>query len=319
MNIEKLQLLLDKASEAYYRGKELVISDDQFDRLSEVVNYLRVGYKAEGKTARHQYPLHSLNKHYGGKEELGAPWDNDTVESPKLDGVAVSLLYVEGDLVQMLTRGDGTIGQIITDKATFIEGIPLTSMYGICQQITGEVVASRDTINSRNYVAGALFLQNLEELKLRKLKFIAYDVQPKLSNSYRKDLRFLESHNFDTVISRFVNFSLYPQDGIVIRIDDNLTYDSLGFTSHHPRGAIAVKERKEAVITTLLDVIWQVGKSGRVTPVAILEPVDINGAIVSKATLNNVNFMESLDLFLGCKVEVIRSGEIIPTIVGRAQ
>jgi DNA ligase (NAD+) len=191
-------------------------------------------------------------------------------------------------------------------------------MFGLCHQITGEVVATKDNINSRNYVSGALALKDLEEFKTRKLRFIAYDVQPKLTESYKKDLRFLENHGFTTVISRSIDFSLYPNDGLVIRINNNNTYDGLGCTAHHPKGAIAVKERKEAVVTKLLKVIWQVGKSGRVTPVAILEPVDINGAIVSRATLNNVNFLESLDLFIGCNVEVIRSGEIIPTIVGRA-
>jgi DNA ligase (NAD+) len=319
MHSDTIKRFLTKASEAYYRGTEWLIDNDQFDRLSEIIKYSEIGYKVDGTIAKHQYQMFSLEKVYGKKEDLGAPWDNDVVESPKLDGAAVSLLYVEGDLVQVLTRGDGISGNIITDKAQYISGIPTTNMYGLCQQVTGEIVATKENINSRNYVSGALSLKSLEEFKTRKLRFIAYDVQPKLTLSYKKDLRFLENHSFDTIISRNVKFEDYPSDGIVIRIDSNTTFDSLGYTSHHPRGAIAVKERKEAVITTLLNVIWQVGKSGRVTPVAILEPVDINGAIVSKATLNNVHFLKSLNLYIGCKVEVIRSGEIIPTIVGRAQ
>lgn len=318
MDQNRIKEFLNKAAEAYYRGKELLIDDDQFDRLSELLNYSEVGYKVDGKTAKHQYQMWSLDKFFGKKESLGAPWDHDVVESPKLDGAAVSLLYVNGDLVQMLTRGDGISGQIITEKASFIEGIPSTCMFGICNQITGEVVASKDNINSRNYVSGALALKDLEEFKTRKLRFIAYDVQPKLTDSYKKDLRFLENHGFTTIISRDIDFSLYPHDGLVIRINNNDTYDSMGYTAHHPKGAIAVKERKDAVVTILEDVIWQVGKSGRVTPVAILQPVDINGAMVSRATLNNVHFLESLDLYIGCKVAVIRSGEIIPTIVGRA-
>jgi DNA ligase (NAD+) len=89
----------------------------------------------------------------------------------------------------------------------------------------------------------------------------------------------------------------------------------MGFTSHHPRGAFALKEQKEGVVTTLLDVVWQVGKSGVVSPVAILEPVVVGEARVSRATLHNIEYIRELDLEIGCQVEVIRSGEIIPRIV----
>ena len=91
----------------------------------------------------------------------------------------------------------------------------------------------------------------------------------------------------------------------------------MGYTAHHPRGAFALKEQKEGVITELLDVVWQVGKSGVVSPVAILDPVEVEGAIVGRATLHNIEYIRSLDLEIGCKVEVIRSGDIIPRIVRR--
>jgi DNA ligase (NAD+) len=93
----------------------------------------------------------------------------------------------------------------------------------------------------------------------------------------------------------------------------------MGFTSHHPRGAVALKEEKDGKITTLIDVVWQVGKSGVVSPVALLEPVDIDGAIVSRATLHNIEYIRSLNLEIGCSVEVIRSGEIIPRILRRVE
>ena len=113
------------------------------------------------------------------------------------------------------------------------------------------------------------------------------------------------------------NWSEYPDDGIVFRINSNVEFEKRGYTSHHPRGAYALKQIQEGVITTLLDVVWNVGKSGVVAPVAMLEPVDIDGAVVSKATLHNARYIEDMDLELGCKVEVIRSGEIIPRIVRR--
>jgi DNA ligase (NAD+) len=91
----------------------------------------------------------------------------------------------------------------------------------------------------------------------------------------------------------------------------------MGYTAHHPRGAFALKEQKEGVITELLDVVWQVGKSGVVSPVAILRPVEVGEALVSRATLHNIEYIRSLNLEIGCNVEVIRSGEIIPRIVRR--
>lgn len=318
MNQDKIKALLDKASEAYYTG-EPIISDDEFDRLSEIVNYSRVGYKASGNTAKHYFQLYSLDTYIGDRSELRAPFDNDVIVSPKLDGAAVSLLYVDGVLVQALTRGDGEIGQVITDKVVHIPGVPSTSFLTVgTVQVTGEVIAPSTIFNARNYVAGALALKNLEEFKHRVgLTFVAYDIYPKVSDTYKNDLKYLETQGFTTVISRNVDFSQYPQDGIVVRVGNNKTFYSMGYTSHHPRGAIAVKKQKESAITKLLEVRWQVGKSGRVTPVAILEPVVLGGATVSKATLNNVSFIEAMDLRIGDSVEIIRSGDIIPCIVGK--
>jgi len=103
----------------------------------------------------------------------------------------------------------------------------------------------------------------------------------------------------------------------VFRVNNNSVYSKLGYTAHHPRGSVALKELKEGVLSKLLDVVWQVGKSGVVSPVAILDPVDIDGATVSRATLHNIQYIRSLNLELGCLVEVIRSGEIIPRVVKR--
>ena len=109
----------------------------------------------------------------------------------------------------------------------------------------------------------------------------------------------------------------YPTDGSVFRVDNYATFYGMGYTAHHPRGAFALKEQKDGVTTELLNVVWQVGKSGVVSPVAILKPVLIGDAEVSRATLHNIEYIRALDLEIGCEVEVIRSGEIIPRIVRR--
>ena len=110
---------------------------------------------------------------------------------------------------------------------------------------------------------------------------------------------------------------MFPNDGKVVRLDTNSYFEQLGYTSHHPRGAFALKTRQAGVVTRLLDVEWNVGKSGAVSPVAILEPCVIGEATVSRATLHNMGYIEALGLEIGCNVEVIRSGEIIPRIVKR--
>ena len=109
----------------------------------------------------------------------------------------------------------------------------------------------------------------------------------------------------------------FPQDGIVFRLNEYAKFNELGYTSKHPRGAFALKERKGGIITKLLDVEWQVGRSGVVSPVAILEPVTIGEAKVSRATLHNMKYIQELDLEIGCLVEVVRAGEIIPRVLRR--
>ena len=113
------------------------------------------------------------------------------------------------------------------------------------------------------------------------------------------------------------DYGQFPQDGKVVRADNYRYFEQLGYTSHHPRGAFAIKTRQAGVVTELLDVEWNVGKSGAVSPVAILSPCIIGDAIVSRATLHNIGYIEALGLEIGCDVEVIRSGEIIPRVVKR--
>ena len=113
------------------------------------------------------------------------------------------------------------------------------------------------------------------------------------------------------------DYAEFPHDGVVFRVDSYRAFDKLGHTSHHPRGAYAFKTREAGVVTKLLDVEWNTGKSGVVAPIGILEPIEIGGAVISRATLHNIAFIDELGLEIGCNVEVIRSGEIIPKVVRR--
>lgn len=300
---------LKKASDAYYNGTP-IISDSEFDGLAQRYNFDEVGHVVTDGVP-HMFQMLSLQKVFDIDE---APFSlNGAVKSPKLDGAAVSLLYINGDLTLALTRGDGKVGRDITEKMRML--VPnRINLEGVAQ-ITGEVVAPSSIPNSRNYASGALNLKDINEFSQKDLTFVAYDLQPKGFEFWENSMSFIEQEGFKTVLT--FDATNYPTDGVVYRISDNAAYASLGATSHHPRGAFALKEQKEAVETTLLDVVWQVGKSGVVSPVAILEPVLIGDAMVAKATLHNIEYIRSLDLELGCTVQVIRSGEIIPRIIGR--
>lgn len=306
-----MQHFLEKASVMYYSGTP-ILSDAEFDALARLYNYDTVGHTVTDGIP-HLYKMYSLQKVFdlNAVESSTSPM----VRTPKLDGAAVSLQYVNGHIAQALTRGDGNLGRDITLKLE--ELVPnVISIKGKIQ-ITGEVVAPDTIPNARNFAAGSLNLKDLMEFRSRckDLVFVAYDIQGVEYERLSEAMDHLAQNGFE-VITHF-DATGYPTDGEVFRVDNYDAFYKMGYTAHHPRGAFALKEQKDGVTTELLDVVWQVGKSGVVSPVAILKPVEVGDALVSRATLHNIEYIRSLDLEIGCSVEVIRSGEIIPRIVRR--
>ena len=315
--MNKTKHFLDTAAAAYYAGSP-IISDEVFDRLADSSGYANVGAKQHEHLHKHYHRMYSLQKFY--EDEGVAPLSEykDKVSSVKLDGAAVSLLYINGALTQVLTRGDGVQGTDITSK--FIarkDLVPLLIETKGIVQITGEIVAPKEVENSRNYASGALNLKDDAEFCTRGISFFAYSVYPYIKSTYREDMLCLSLLGFETVFAEDL-LAIYECDGIVHRINNNTTFDSLGHTAKAPRGAYALKVRKEAVETELLAVEWQVAKSGKVTPVAILKPVYIEDKLVSRATLNNPEFIEVLELYIGCTVGIILGGEVIPKLLYKA-
>ena len=316
MNILGINLVLQKASKDYYEGHPS-LTDEEFDKLAKYANWKGVGYNPEDKSEKlpHLVKLSSLQKVFEGEE---APQlEGAVVTTPKLDGAAVSLLYYKGELVRGLTRGNGEIGVDITPKVKNMGSIPykLRSITEDLIQIVGEIVVPKTYENARNLASGSLNLKDIKEFRKRPVHFIAYNMFPEVSHLWTLDMLWLSTKGFDTVLCS--DWDEYPQDGLVFRMDNYEKFNKLGYTAHHPRGAYAYKKRQEGVVTKLLDVIWQVGKSGVVSPVALLEPIEINGATIKRATLHNIKYIEELNLEIGCLVEVIRSGEIIPRVVKR--
>ena len=312
---ENLQTLLDLASKSYYEGKP-IMSDEEFDKLAELYSYDKLGAITDGPKVKHRYPMYSLLKVVDDDKRPFAI--EKAIETPKLDGSAISLLYSGGVLIQAATRGDGIEGEDITDKAYLLLSIPNTVKQSGEIQITGEVAAPSYIKNSRNFAAGALRTKDLEEFKGKAIEmtFLAYDLQPYITDTYTETLVLLKELGFMLVSEKP---DIFPTDGKVFRLNDNSEYISAGFTSKHPKGAFALKATSDVEVkeTKLLDVIWQVGKTGKVTPVAVFDEIEIGGATINRATLNNVGFIEEMNLELGDTILVTRSNSIIPKILGK--
>jgi len=306
-----MQHFLDKAAAMYYSGTPIV-SDAEFDSLASQYNYDSVGHVVTDGIP-HMFRMYSLQKVFDINDVDYV--STEYVQTPKLDGAAVSLVYVNGHLAQALTRGDGNLGRDITLKLE--ELVPNIIGVQDTVQITGEVVAPSNIPNARNFAAGSLNLKDMKEFRSRAkdLRFVAYDIQGRGDASFRSAMKCLNHQGFNTIT--LFDATGYPTDGEVFRVDSYDSFYRMGYTAHHPRGAFALKEQKEGVYTVLLDVVWQVGKSGVISPIAILQPIEVGDALVSRATLHNIEYIRSLNLEIGCGVEVIRSGEIIPRIVRR--
>jgi DNA ligase (NAD+) len=309
--MNKLEQYLNHASRMYYGGTP-IISDEVFDQLADSAGYTSVGAKERGNVEKHLYRMYSLQKHY---EDQGvSPLDARACSvSVKLDGAAISILYVDGCLVRVLTRGDGIEGQVITDKFTNSNVIPLSIPHTGIVQIIGEIVAPKHIPNSRNYAAGALNLKDTEEFKTKAISFFAYGIFPSVKDTYDEDMQYVMRLGFHTVKESELD-KIYPSDGIVFRVNSNLDSLSLGYATNYPKFAYALKERQPCVETTIIGVEWNTSRSGRVNPVAILEPVMIGDKKVSRATLNNPGFIEALDLRIGDTVAIRMAGCIIPEI-----
>lgn len=274
-----------------------------------------------------------------------------TVEQ-KIDGFSVNLYYDKGQLQYATTRGDGYEGEIITKNVKTIKSIPQTINYKRPAEIRGEIflpikeferinsereiTGEKKFVNPRNAAAGTIKLKDSYLVKLRKLDCIIYSVGLFNNEELRTQedlLNFFEENGFPISkhskkvkkieeVEEYCNYweaerskLSYEIDGIVIKINDLQMQTNLGATAKSPRWAIAYKFKAEEKHTVVLDVDFQVGRTGAVTPVARLKPVYVSGSTVSNATLHNEDEIKRLDLHFGDEVVIIKSGEIIPKII----
>lgn len=305
--------------DAYYKGMS-IISDEEYDALIRRFPLEEeIGPKGD---VPHLFRMFSLQKVYPGRGEE-VPFQG--IETPKLDGCAISLLYIDGKFVSALTRGNGILGNDVTHNVKLLN-IPKQISQKTPVQITGEVHITKEVENMRNFASGAINLKDSGEFLSRiaegGLMFTAYSIQCEtgkvgLTATFCGDMHILQGDGFVTCLDISSRVDWFPTDGVVVRMDGNNQFNAAGWTNKFPRGAYAIKEDDEGEVTTLERVEWQVGASGKVTPVGYFTPVVIDDAVISKATLNNVGYITALDLEIGCQIRVIRSGGVIPRIIER--
>ena len=301
--------------------------------------------KSELKKVRHSHPMLSLDKTKSVEELKKFIGNKDSLLMLKMDGLTVAVTYENGVMVSAETRGDGTTGELITHNAKTFVNLPTTIPYKEKLIVFGEAIITYDDFekinnklpddkkykNPRNLVSGSVRQLDNKICAERNVRFVAWRlVEGSNSNDFMDRLSELGRYGFEIVpaievnkleinsllekAQRIAEELKYPIDGCVFSYRDISYIDKLGATSHHLRGQYAFKFYDEEVVTTLKYIEWSMGKSGQLTPVAIFEPVEIDGTIVERASLHNVSILTQLDLQVGDEITVYKANQIIPQI-----
>lgn len=363
--MKELVDLLNRAGKAYYQDAQEIMSNYEYDSLyDELVNLekelgmtlsnsptVNVGYQvlSELPKERHEEPMLSLDKTKeveGLKEFLG---DQNALLSWKMDGLTIVLTYQDGELRKAVTRGNGEVGEVITNNARVFRNIPLKIGYEGELILRGEaVIGYRDFErineeitdvqakykNPRNLCSGSVRQLNNEITARRNVRFFAFALVRAsgvdFHNSRAAQMEWLKEQGFesveyhmvtrDTVEREVIKFSEkipendFPSDGLVLIYDDIEYGQSLGRTAKFPRDSIAFKWADETSRTRLLEIEWSPSRTGLINPVAIFEPVELEGTTVSRASVHNISIMEELELGVGDEIEVYKANMIIPQI-----
>ena len=330
----------------------LRVGDVVLEGFSKYTHKARLWSMDKAQTIQEIIDWHNRNKKF--VEDMRAKGEDlpdlKYVLTKKFDGLTINLTYNEdGILETAATRGTGAIGENVTAQVKTIKSIPLKTNTNDLLEVHGEAVMTTEAFNKynetaevplknlRNGAAGALRNLNVKETARRNLSAFFYDIGYKEGTGFKSYLEMMEyikemglpmddymeictsveeiEKQIDYI--RDIRFDLnYDIDGLVIAIDDIRTRELLGYTIKFPKWAIAYKFEAQEATTTLLDVEWNVGRSGRVAPTAILEPVELAGVTVKRATLNNMDDIQRKGVKIGAEVFVRRSNDVIPEIMG---
>ena len=356
---------LDQAAKAYYQEDREIMSNQEYDSLYDQLEQLeketgtvltnsptvRVGYEAVNELPKeeHPSPMLSLDKTKDKEVLRGFIGNHKCLLSWKLDGLTIVLTYENGELVKAVTRGNGIVGEVITNNARVFRNIPLRIPYKGQLVLRGEAIITyseferiNETIgdadakykNPRNLCSGSVRQLNNEITAKRNVRFYAFalvsaqDVD--FSNSREQQFIWLKKQGFEVVeykvvtsesldeamdyFSKAIVNNDFPSDGLVVTYDDIAYGESLGSTAKFPRNSFAFKWADEMRETRLVDMEWSPSRTGLINPVAIFEPVELEGTTVSRASVHNISIVKELQLGIGDTIKVYKANMIIPQI-----
>lgn len=361
---EKVRIL-NEAAKAYYQENREIMANIEYDKLYDELQELeqetgvvlsnsptiQVGYELLSNLPKeaHEKVMLSLDKTKDAgalKDWLG---DQTGLLSWKLDGLTIVLTYLGGKLVKAVTRGNGEVGEVITNNAKVFANVPLSIAYQGNLVLRGEAVIRYSDFykinqeiedvaakykNPRNLCSGSVRQLNNKVTAERNVNFFAFSVvradDVNFENSRLFQMEWLRNQGFEVVdykkvssadleetVSWFadqISKNDFPSDGLVLTFDDIAYGESLGATAKFPRDSIAFKWRDEIKETKLLEIEWSASRTGLINPIAIFEPVELEGTTVSRASVHNLSIMEGLELGLGDTIEVYKANMIIPQI-----
>jgi len=363
--IKELTELLRAASRAYYQESRELMSNFEYDALYDELAALEretgivlagsptisVGYEvlSELPKEQHEQPMLSLDKTKSVEALADFAGEHKALLSWKLDGLTIVLTYRNGELYKAVTRGNGEVGEVITQNARVFQNIPLRIAYTGELILRGEAVISYPDFekineaipdtdakykNPRNLCSGSVRQLNSEITASRNVNFYAFSLvkadDVEFHNSRECQCMWLKEQGFEVVeyeavdgssmadaVARFsekVSGNAIPSDGLVLVYDDIVYGRSLGRTAKFPRDSIAFKWEDETRTTHLLEIEWSASRTGLINPVAIFEPVELEGTTVSRASVHNVSILKGLQLGIGDEIEVYKANMIIPQI-----
>lgn len=363
--MQELVTLLNRAAKAYYQDAQEIMSNLEYDRLYDELTKLEaelgitlsdsptvnVGYEvlSELPKERHESPMLSLDKTKEVQDLKRFVGDQKAMMSWKMDGLTIVLTYRDGTLFKAVTRGNGEVGEVITNNARVFKNIPLKISYQGELILRGEAIIGYKDFekineeiadidarykNPRNLCSGSVRQLNNEITAKRNVRFYAFTLVQAdgvdFHNSREKQMDWLREQGFEVVehvmvtrdqvedavaeFSRKIVDNDFPSDGLVLVYDDIAYGRSLGRTAKFPRDSYAFKWADEQVRTKLLEIEWSPSRTGLINPVAIFEPVELEGTTVSRASVHNISIMEELELGIGDEIEVYKANMIIPQI-----
>ena len=363
--MKELIPVLQKAGKAYYQEDREIMSNFEYDKLYDELETLEketgitlagsptvsVGYEAleELPKEAHETPMLSLDKTKDVEALRAFIGDRKTLLSWKLDGLTIVLTYGDGKLQKAVTRGNGVVGEVITNNARVFKNIPLQISFKGDLVLRGEAIITYSDFkkineeiedvdakykNPRNLCSGSVRQLNNEITARRNVHFYAFSLVRAqgvdFRNSREQQFLWLKDQGFDVVEYRMVTRDTldeameyfsgqvvkndFPSDGLVALYDDIAYGDSLGTTAKFPRNSYAFKWKDEVREATLKEIEWSPSRTGLINPVAIFEPVELEGTTVSRASVHNISIMKELQLGIGDKIQVYKANMIIPQI-----